>query len=141
MGLSLYQLLAVSSDSMGGRGAFPERPKIPDGEVDAVSYMRGCVDLTKEGNPCKLEADEDSEYCHVHNPEKQCGYINRKGNPCRIPTGGRGPCPYHMSNTAGPPKPSRSRKRMHQKPANRKERHAERKDFVDQALAALDALY
>lgn len=56
-----------------------------------------CRALTKQGQRCSIDADA-SGLCHVHNPDKQCGYImrsgERRGKPCRIATGG-GLCQYH----------------------------------------------
>lgn len=103
--------------------------------------MTSCKATTKKGNPCPIAADEDSEFCHVHNPEKQCGFINAKGKRCGIPTGGRGPCPHHINAYALPPKPSRSRRRVHAKPTSRVEKRQAEEARIDRVLAELAELY
>lgn len=53
-----------------------------------------CEAITRKGLPCPTHASPGSIYCHVHNPDLQCGATKRNGERCNVATGGVR-CKYH----------------------------------------------
>lgn len=90
-------------------------------------YRASCSALTKQGKPCSIEPNEGSEFCHVHDPELQCGFTKRDGERCKMPTGG-GPCEHHVARNP------KKRRRPRLSPEERQARRARQSAEIDELL-------
>lgn len=133
--------------ALGGRGAILKKGKTTTakrytpthsvGQETGMTYMVACAATTKQGTPCSIEAGKDSEFCHVHDPALQCGFLKRNGQRCSAATGGRGPCPAHRATK---PETKKRSQRVRYSPEERRRRRAEREAGVQEALAELDRI-